>query len=86
MHYTPDEYYSINKYGFYFPEAIKNIDSLVYKQDKMLKILKHLKSQNKILFLVTNSHVEYIEVLLNHAFGEVILVKLFIINLKLGMG
>lgn len=36
----------------------------------MLEILKDLKSRGKILFLLSNSHFEGVDLLMNHAYGK----------------
>jgi len=69
-HYTKDKYTPICSYGYYFKAVIDNLDKAVYKQDKMLQILKNLKAKGKILFLVSNSHYEPVEILMDYAFGK----------------
>jgi len=43
---------------------------VVPKQKKMLETLRTLKDKGIILFVVSNSHVEYIEAIMDHAFGK----------------
>jgi len=68
-HYNDQTYHSVKEYGKFFPETINKIADVIYKQDKMLQTLKHLKEKGKILFLASNSHYEYVNILMEHAFG-----------------
>ncbi len=69
-HYTKEKYTPVQSYGYYFKTVIENIDKAVYKQEKMLQILQNFKSKGKILFLVSNSHYEPVEILMDYAFGK----------------
>ncbi len=68
-HYNDKTYHSVKEYGKFFPEAVNKIADVIYKQDKMLQTLKHLKEKGKILFIASNSHYEYVNILMEHAFG-----------------
>jgi len=70
VHYNLTQYFSVTKFGFFFPAAIEQIDTIIPKQDRMLEILKQLRAKGIVLFLVTNSHVEYLEYLMDHAYGK----------------
>jgi len=69
-HSTEEIYHPIIEFGHYYKSVIENIDKVIYKQDRMLKVLKHIKSLGKPLFLVSDSHYEYVGTLMSHAYGK----------------
>jgi len=69
-HSTEENYYPILQFGHYYKSVIENIDKVIYKQDHMLGALRYLKSQGKPLFLVSDSHYEYVGTLMDHAYGK----------------
>jgi len=68
-HYSGDVHHPTKVYGYYFKEAVENIEKITYKQERMKKILMSLRAKGKILFLASNSHFEYINVLMSYTFG-----------------
>lgn len=69
-HYNKDIYHPVHTYGNMFPELITNIDKIIYKQDKMKEMLNILKARGKILFICSNSHYEFVNYLMEYAFGK----------------
>ena len=68
FNYQPDHFKA--KIGFYFPELIKNTDLYVEKASPKLKNrLKELREKGIKLVLVTASHIDYTELLMQHSYG-----------------
>ena len=59
-HFDTKEYIHIDKYGYVFKALKQNIEKIIYKQTKMLEMLKILKSKGISLFINSNSHYEYV--------------------------
>jgi phosphoglycolate phosphatase-like HAD superfamily hydrolase len=71
-HYNEREVLPIRDFGYFFSVVAENKEKFIYKQDKMKEMLKRLKAQGIFLFIVTNSHWEYGNLTMTHAYGEVI--------------
>ena len=48
VHYSDTKYNSIQGFGYYFPEVVKDIDNIVYKQNKMKEMLQILKGKREV--------------------------------------
>jgi hypothetical protein len=70
IHYNDKEVKSIQDYGKFFPEVLRNPEKYIQPQPELFSILSELKSKGKKLFLATNSHAEYCEFILKATLGE----------------
>ncbi|EGR27091.1 hypothetical protein IMG5_202080 [Ichthyophthirius multifiliis] len=71
MHYNEQRVYKIQQYGTFFKSICDNPQGLIHKQAKFRKILENLKQQNnKFLFIVTNSHFEFINFTMSYSYGD----------------
>lgn len=68
-HYNQQICHPVKEYGYYFKEVLDNKDKHLLVQTKMLEVLKHLKAQGKVLFIVSNSHYEPTHELMEYAYG-----------------
>lgn len=59
-----------HNYGLYFPEVWKNPTKYIIPQPEMRDVLKKMAEQNKFIFLATNSHWEYMELIMSTTLGE----------------
>lgn len=64
------KYTSIKDVGYYYKEILENKEKYLYKHDQMVDALKALKDKGKTLFLISDSHYEFVEALLNYGYGE----------------
>ena len=72
-YYHMDKDWSVLKastYGSFFPEVFKNPNKYIERQDDLIKILTKLREQGKWLFIGTNSHFEFMELILTSTIGE----------------
>lgn len=58
-----------NNYGLYFPEVWKNPTKYIIPQPEMRDVLAKLRQQGKFIFLATNSHWEYMELIMSTTIG-----------------
>jgi len=63
--YTP-----IADYGNYYRELIQNPGKYAYKQDKLKEMLQSLKAKGKVLFIASNSHYEYLKLMMEYTYGK----------------
>jgi hypothetical protein len=71
MHILPDgTVQKASTYGDYFPAVFKDPTRFIIPQPEMRKVLTKLREQGKFLFLATNSHVEYMELIMTTTLGE----------------
>jgi len=69
-HFHEDVHHPVANYGYYLKEAVEDLDSMLYKQDKMKGLLQVLRQKGKILFFASNSHFEYINIIMEHSLGK----------------
>ena len=62
-------YHSVQGFGYFFRDLLKDLDKIVPKQQKNKEILQALRKKGKILFLASNSVDEYVSILMEHSFG-----------------
>lgn len=65
-----EEVYDITTYGRYFPEICKHPEKYIQKNEVFVDILEKLRSEDKMTFLLTNSHVQYTELIMKHSLGD----------------
>lgn len=70
VHYTNDKVFKIDSYGKFFPEMCKNTLNYIEQQYEYQEIFQTLKSKGKRLFLATNSHAEYTNMIMKATVGE----------------
>jgi FMN phosphatase YigB (HAD superfamily) len=70
VHYSADEVFSIKNYGSYFPAVVKEPSRYIVAQPELREILVTLRSKGKQVFLATNSHVEYTELIMTATLGS----------------
>lgn len=57
--------------GLYFPALKADVSKYIHERQDVRDWLTHLRNNMKVrIFLLTNSHADYSNLLLNHAFGE----------------
>ena len=69
-HYNDDIYKSIKDVGFYYKSILEEKERYLVRHDNMLEALKALKAQKKVLFLVSDSHYEFVDTLMGYAYGK----------------
>lgn len=70
VHYTPDKVHCIKEYGHYFPTVSKNPSHYIEKREDFKQMLIDLKKLGKKVFLSTNSHADYAELIMTSSIGE----------------
>ena len=69
-HFRGDEVISAREFGKYYPAIIKDPSKYIVEQPELRETFLKLKESGKKLFVATNSHVEYSDVILTATFGE----------------
>ena len=69
-HYTADEVHRIGNYGLYFPTVAANPTLYFEPQPDLRKTLEEIRSHGVKLFLATNSHKEYMDLIMETTFGK----------------
>lgn len=69
-HYNEHEVFRIEKFGGFFPEVIKDPKKFIFYQPELRKSLTELKEKGVRLFLATNSHIEYMNLIMEQTLGE----------------
>ena len=59
------------EWGEYYKEMAEHPELYIEKRDDIKEAFKYLKSKGKVIFMVTNAHVEYAELTMSYAYGEV---------------
>ena len=67
--FTENNVEPIKNYGRLYPPVCKDPKKFIQRQSKLRPLLDFLKEKGKILFLITNSHVEYLELSMNETLG-----------------
>lgn len=68
-HYSSEEVFSIDSYGSFFPRVREDPHTLIQPQPELRDILNSLRQRNVRLFLGTNSHVEYMDLIMSATLG-----------------
>jgi len=63
-------YHPILEFGHYYKSVLQNMKKVLHEQTNMLNALKTLKEKEKVLFLVSDSHYEYVGALMDHVYGK----------------
>ena len=58
-----------NTYGRFFPEMFANPTKYIVQQPEMREVIQKLRDQGKVLFVGTNSHWEYMELIMSTTLG-----------------
>ena len=69
-HFTEEEVHPIGQYGDFFPTVVANPSVYIESQPELKQTLLMLKNQGKKLFVGTNSHFEYMHVIMKATFGD----------------
>ena len=69
-HFTNDEVFPITQYGDFFPTVVANPSAYIEPQPELRQTLMALKQRGVKLFLGTNSHFEYMNVIMRTTFGN----------------
>lgn len=70
VHYDDHKVYDIKEFGHYFPVISRNPELFIEKRDDYRQMLLKLWEKGKKLFLATNSHMDYADLILTHSIGE----------------
>lgn len=70
FHWTADKMLPAKTYGTYFPALFKNPEKYIQPQPELREVLRKLRAQKKFLFLCTNSHYEYAELIMSFTLGK----------------
>jgi len=68
-HITPERVLPAKTFGTYFPPLFENPNKFIIPQPELIPVLKKLKDQGKFLFIATNSHYEYTELIMEATLG-----------------
>ena len=69
-HYTADEVHRIGNYGIYFPTVLAEPTRYIEPQPDLRMILERLRSLGVKLFVASNSHKEYMDLIMETTFGK----------------
>ncbi|KAL4501435.1 hypothetical protein ABPG72_021242 [Tetrahymena utriculariae] len=70
QHFDQHKVFPINQYGRFFRQISENPGLYMFKQNQFRTTLENLKSQGKVLFIVTNSHYEFMNLTMTYSYGE----------------
>lgn len=70
LHFNDKEVKKIGNYGKFFPEIVKNPLKYIQHQPSLRESLTKLKAAGKRMFLATNSHTEYSNLIMTTTLGE----------------
>ena len=70
VHFDAKQCYSINEYGYFLPELARNSSEYIEYRRDLRQMVQKLKDMGKKLFVATNSHVEYMELIMTASIGE----------------
>jgi len=70
IHYDTKECHKISDFGHFFPEMVKNVSKYIQKRDDFRQILIKLREKGKGIFIATNSHAEYTNMIMTQSIGE----------------
>ena len=70
VHYNEREVFPIASFGKYFCEVVKNPAKYIQYQPELRTSLQRLKDGGKKLFMGTNSHTEYMNVIMTATLGD----------------
>ena len=70
VNYNREEVFPIETYGNFFPRMCAEPSKYIQKRDDFKELLISLKKKGKFLFLSTNSHVDYCELIMTASIGE----------------
>ena len=70
VHFTNDEVHPITQYGNFFSAVVANPSEYIDAQPELRSTLERLKAQGVKLFVGTNSHFEYMCVIMTATFGQ----------------
>jgi len=70
IHFNEKEVKPIGNYGRFFPEIVKNPLKYIQAQPSLRESLIKLKRAGKKLFLATNSHTEYSNLIMTTTLGD----------------
>ena len=70
VHYTDKEVKPIATYGKFFPPVVKDPSKYIQYQPELRDTLNILRRKGKKLFVATNSHSDYTEVIMRATLGE----------------
>ena len=68
-HFTNEEVFPITQYGDFFPTVVANPNEYIQAQPELKETLLALKERGVRLFLGTNSHFEYMNVIMRATLG-----------------
>lgn len=67
--FNNEEYHTIATYGDFFPTVLEDPSKIIEYQPELRKTLELIRSKGTKLFLGTNSHYEYMEVIMKATLG-----------------
>ena len=70
VHYDDKVVHKIADYGYFFPEIWKDPGKYIQKRDDFKEMLVKLREMGKKIFLATNSHAEYTQLIMSASIGE----------------
>lgn len=70
VHYNDKEVFPISTYGRYFKEIVDNPSKYIQYQPELRGSLKRLRDAGKKVFLGTNSHTEYSNLIMTSTLGD----------------
>src|SRR5690606_21540096 len=72
VHYSgTDQYTSIRHFGYFFPEIVAHPERYIYPAVEFRETLRRLRYVGgKYLFVLTNSHYEYLDHTMSFAYGR----------------
>ena len=69
-HYTPEEVFALDSYGEFFPAVKRDPHALLHEQPELREVLETLREKNVRLFLGTNSHLEFMNLIMSSSLGK----------------
>ena len=68
-HITEETVHSVKSFGSFFPELSKNVHLYIEPQPELKSIMEELRNSGRKVFLATNSHVEYTNLIMTQTMG-----------------
>lgn len=60
----------IATYGTYYPQVVKSPELYIRRREDVRELLAKLREKGKKLFMLTNSHYDYCNLIMSNAFGK----------------
>jgi hypothetical protein len=70
LNHSVDGIKPLNEFGKLYPKLLKTPEKYIKLQPELTIVLKKIRSHGVKLFVVTDSHIEYLELIFSMTFGK----------------